>query len=485
MTPKLSLSLTEIKKRLNDYPVPQADLVIGIGRGGTYPAQMVASKIGANLQLIRVNYRDDDNLPQRESPVLLENLELEVKNGSSILLVDDVSVTGKTLEAVKEKLKDFQVTTLVFKGKADHVLFPEIKTCVEWPWNSGENSEPKDSEKKERREFLKTLAGLTAGMMLPLTGKPLTDAFGNILSNRSTPERDRLGDLLPKRKFGKTGTSVTMLGLGGAHIANMTEREAQKTIETAMEGGVRFFDNAESYGSGLAERRYGMFLTPKYRDLAFIQSKSTARDAKTMREHLEGTLKRMNTDYLDLWFIHAVGSPSDVDSRIKNGVLDVVLEAQKSGKVKYVGFSGHADYKAHLRMLERTDELQVCQMPINAFDPNYKSFINNVLPRLLEMGMAPIAMKTLANGGFFGGTSHFNHGNKPKIVPNALSVEEALYFSWSLPISVLVTGADHAEMLQEKIDLARKFKAFDEKKRLALVEKVAGFEGRLVEYYKI
>ena len=276
-----------------------------------------------------------------------------------------------------------------------------------------------------------------------------------------------------------------MLGMGGAHIANMTESEAQKTIETALEGGVRFFDNAESYGRGLAEKRYGMFLTPKYRDVAFIQSKSTARDAKTMREHLEGSLKRMNTDYLDLWFIHAVGSPSDVDNRIKNGVLDVVLEAQKSGKVKYVGFSGHSDYKAHQRMLERTDALQVCQMPINAFDPNYKSFINNVLPQLIKKEMAPIAMKTLANGGFFGGTSHFNHGDKPRIVPNTLTVEEALYFSWSLPISVLVTGADHAQMLQEKIDLARKFKALDEKKRMALVEKVAGFDGRLVEYYKV
>jgi len=326
---------------------------------------------------------------------------------------------------------------------------------------------------------------LTAGIMLPITVKPLTGNLGFPLLTANQVEKDRLGNLLPKRKFGNTGTSVTMLGLGGAHIANMSEKEAQKTIETALEGGVRFFDNAESYGSGLAERRYGMFLTPKYRDIAFIQSKSTARDGSTAKAHLEGTLKRMNTDYLDLWFIHAVGSPNDVDNRIKNGVLDVVLEAQKSGKVKYVGFSGHSDYRAHLRMLERTDDLQVCQMPINAFDPNYKSFINNVLPKLLEKGMAPIAMKTLANGGFFGGTSHFNHGDKPKIVPNAISVEEALYFSWSLPISVLVTGADNAAMLQEKIDLARKFKAFDEKKRMQLVDKVAGFDGRLVEYYKV
>ncbi|MFD2203139.1 aldo/keto reductase [Shivajiella indica] len=482
MATKHPLSFENIKQRLEEYPVPQAELVLGIGRGGANPAKMVAEKLGARLLVVKVNYRDDHNYPQRESPTLLEDLDIPLEQGSKILLVDDVSVTGKTLKKVKENLNGYQVITLVFKGKADHVLFPEIQTCVEWPWSRQDSTLAEES--KDRRIFLKSLAGLTAGMMLPLSANPIIDNLGSSLSKVNQTEKDRLGDLLPLRKFGKTGISVTMLGLGGAHIARMSEKEAQKTIETALAGGVRFFDNAESYGNGLAETRYGMFLTPNYRDIAFIQSKTTATTGRTAKEHLEGTLKRMKTDYLDLWFFHAVGSPSDVDNRIKNGVLDVVIEAQKSGKVRFVGFSGHADYKAHLRMLERTEELQVCQMPINAFDPNYKSFINNVLPKLIEKNIAPIAMKTLANGGFFGGTSHFMHGDKPKIVPNALSVEEALYFSWSLPISVLVTGADNASMLQEKINLAKEFKAFDEKKRMQLVDKVAGFDGRFVEYYK-
>lgn len=338
-----------------------------------------------------------------------------------------------------------------------------------------------NDQNNKRRAFLKSLAGLTAGVMLPLS-VPASEVGGT----KANPAfRDRLGDLLPKRKFGRSGESVTMLGLGGAHIARMSESEAEKTIERALEGGVRFFDTAESYGSGLSERRYGMFLTPKYRDIAFIQSKSTGRDAKTVQEHLEGTLKRLKTDHLDLWLIHAVTSPSDVDGRLERGVLDYVIKAKESGKVKHIGFSGHSDFNAHLRMLERTDILEACQMPINAFDPNYKSFITNVMPKLLEKGMAPCAMKTLANGGFFGGTSHFLHGDKPKIVPNALSVEEALYFSWSLPISVLVTGPDHADMLTEKINLARNFKALDETKRQQLVEKVANYDGRFVEYYKV
>ncbi|MEX2566654.1 MAG: aldo/keto reductase [Cyclobacteriaceae bacterium] len=343
----------------------------------------------------------------------------------------------------------------------------------------------KNNEENKRRAFLKSLAGLTAGIMLPMTSSEGRFTSASHASDNTGLFKDRLGDLLPKRKFGGSGEAVTMLGLGGAHIARMAEAEAQKTIEAALEGGIRFFDNAESYGNGTGERRYGQFLTPKYRDVAFIQSKSTARDGKTAQAHLEGTLKRMNTDYLDLWLIHAVTSPNDVDGRIERGVLEVVRKAKESGKVRFIGFSGHSDYHAHLRMLESTDILQACQMPINAFDPNYKSFINNVLPKLLEMKMAPMAMKTLANGGFFGGTSHFNHGGNPKIIPNSLSIEEAVHFSWSLPISVLITGADNADMVKEKIAFAKSFKAFDETKRKQLINKVADYNGQLVEYYKV
>ncbi|WP_209330442.1 aldo/keto reductase [Lunatimonas salinarum] len=338
--------------------------------------------------------------------------------------------------------------------------------------------------KNNRRDFLKSLAGLTAGMMLPLTATP-SGLGGSEINSTAARNVDRFGELLPLRKFGRSGKSITMLGLGGAHIARMSDAEAEKTIEKALEEGVRFFDNAESYGAGEGERKYGRFLTPKYRDIAFIQSKTTARDGKTAQAHLEGTLKRMNTDYLDLYYIHAVTSPADVDARLKNGVLDVLVKAKKEGKVRHIGFSGHSDFNAHLRMLEVTDLMEACQMPINAFDPNYKSFITNVLPILSEKQIAPVAMKTLANGGFFGGTSHFNHGDNAKIVPAVLSIQEALHFSWSMPISTLVTGADNAAMLLEKVELARNFRMMDEGKRQQLVEKVASFDGRLVEYYKV
>lgn len=331
-------------------------------------------------------------------------------------------------------------------------------------------------------------------MMVPLACQPKAAGRGEEVSNptlakfqettQGSPIQDRMGELLPQRLLGKTGESVTMLGLGGAHIARMSEQEAEKTIETAIAGGVRFFDNAEQYGNGLGEERYGKFLCPKYRDVAFVMTKTRATNAKIAQQHLEDSLRRLNTDYLDLYQIHAISSPNDVDGRLENGVLEYLMKAREEGKIRHIGFTGHQDYHAHQRMLESTDVPETCQMPINVFDPNYKSFINNVLPKLVEKNIAPLAMKTLANGGFFGGTSHFNSGDKPRIVPNALSVQEALHFVWSLPVSVVITGPDHAEMLQEKIDLARSFTVFSEVERQQLVEKVAAFDGGMVEYYK-
>lgn len=326
----------------------------------------------------------------------------------------------------------------------------------------------------DRRGFIKSLAALTTGLML-------SRAKGQ---GSQTPNRDRLGDLLPQRKLGKTGINVTMLGVGGAHIQRAGATIAHEIIETALAGGVRFFDNAQLYGPNEGEEFYGKYLCPKYRDIIFLMTKTYAKDAETTRKHLEGSLRRMKTDYIDLWQIHALGGPKDVDQRIEKGVLEVVLEAKKSGKVRHVGFTGHTSYQALMRMLEQTNELETCQMPINLFDPNYKSFINNVLPILTDREMGVIAMKTLANGGFLGGQKQFENGTNPRIVPNVASIKEALHFVWSLPVSVLVTGAESGPMMQEKIDIARSFVQLDEKARMQLVERVAGFDGEKVEFYK-
>ena len=329
---------------------------------------------------------------------------------------------------------------------------------------------------KNRRSILKTLAALTAGLLVPSKG---------ISSDLFSPG-DRIGELLPLRLLGKTGEKVTMLGLGGAHVARCDEKTAEALIERAIEGGIRFFDTAYSYGNGESEERYGKYLVPKYRDISYIMTKTTAESGKDALEEFERSLKRMKLDYVDLWQIHSIRNPQDVDTRLEQEVLEVFRKAKDSGKARHIGFTGHTDFNAHKRMLERTNILETCQMPINCFDPNYKSFINNVLPTLVDQQLGILAMKTLSNGGFFGGTSHYEGGDNPKIIPNVVSVREAIHFVWSLPISTLITGANDVEMLQEKIDLAKSFKKMDEKSRMDLVDRVgnAVLEGAKVEFYK-
>ncbi|RIH63874.1 aldo/keto reductase [Mariniphaga sediminis] len=329
---------------------------------------------------------------------------------------------------------------------------------------------------ENRRTFLKSLAGLTAGLSLH------SAAFGKDV------ETDRLGEILPKRKFGRTGEYVTILGTGGYHVGWTTERDAQEVIEAALEGGVRFFDTAESYSSGVSEERYGKYLTPKYRDLIFLMTKTTGNDAKTVQEHLEGSLRRLKVDQIDLYQVHSLRTPQDVDNRIENGVLDVLLKAKEQGKIRHIGFTGHQNPFAHTRMLERTEESDLFDgvlMPVNVLDPSYFSFTENVFPKALDRNLGIMAMKTLADGRFFAKKEQANWTSDDPVIPNYLSIKEAMYFAWSLPISVLITGSENATYMREKIALARSFTRFSEEQKTALIEKVRdiALTGK-VEYFK-
>lgn len=323
-----------------------------------------------------------------------------------------------------------------------------------------------------RRTFLTSLSALTTRLLVHHSSQANTS--------------DSLGELLPTRLLGRTGESVTMLGVGGAHIASvLSERDAEKAIELAIEGGIRFFDNAASYGNGEGERRYGKYLIPKYRDHIFLMSKAHLFDAKAVKQQLDSTLLNMKTDYLDLWQMHQVMNPEDADTRIAGGVLEAFLEAKESGKVRHIGFSGHNMPESHLRVLEKTELFETCQMPVNCADPTYGSFIRNVMPLLVKRNMGIIAMKTLACGGFFGGTTYFQSGQKPKVCPDRISVREAIHFVWSLPVSTLVTGPNNLEQLREKIDLALSFTEMDESNRLDLINRVADLNATGgVEFYK-
>lgn len=317
----------------------------------------------------------------------------------------------------------------------------------------------------DRRKFLERLAAVTSGLLLTPSE----------LSDWNATERDRLGELLPQRKLGSTGEAVTMLGVGGWHIGDMSERDAQATIEAALEGGVRFFDCAESYQDGGSERYLGRFLTPKYREEVFLMTKTNSFTAEETRSNLEESLRRLNTEYLDLWQVHSLDDPSDVDSRIEEGVFDVVRQAKAEGKVRHIGFTGHERPSAHQRVLERITDFETCQMPINVADPSYNSFIENVIPPLVERNMGILAMKTLANGRFF--------GDSP-VIPDRISIREALHFVWSLPVSTLITGPDNVDQMKENIELARSFEGMSEDDRQRLIKKVSDLAGTETEYYK-
>jgi aryl-alcohol dehydrogenase-like predicted oxidoreductase len=328
----------------------------------------------------------------------------------------------------------------------------------------------------DRRTFLKSMAGLTAGLSFS------NAAFGN------KSENDRLGEVLPRRKFGRTGEYVTMLGTGGFHVGWTTERDAQEVIEAALEGGVRFFDTAESYSKGVSEERYGKYLTPKYRDLIFLMTKTTGPDAKTVQEHLEGSLRRLKVDQIDLYQVHSIRTPQDVDDRIQKGVLEVLLKAKEQGKIKYIGFTGHQNPFAHARMLERTAQSDLFDgvlMPVNVLDPSYFSFTENVMPKALERNLGIMAIKSLADGRFFAKKEQANWTSDDPIIPNYLSIKEAMYFVWSLPVSVIISGNENATFMREKIALARSFSQYSEEQRMALVEKVKdiALTGK-VEYFK-
>lgn len=336
-----------------------------------------------------------------------------------------------------------------------------------------------------RKEFLTMLAGCAACLMVP----SLSHGEEKLVAAAAS-RSDRLGKLLPLRKLGSSGPVVTNLGVGGDHVGSASEKDAQAIIEKALEEGVRFFDNAPLYSNGKAEERYGKFLTPKYRNVSFIMTKTLATNRKDALKDLDASLSRMKTDYVDLWQMHALQNPKDVEERVKNGVFDAFLEAQTKGKVRHIGFTGHQSYKAHLKMLEEIKKLGVkmtaSQMPVNPADPHFESFVTHVLPKCVEAGIGVLAMKTLAYGRFFGGNKGWQRTEvsvKP-IIPAVLSVEDVFGFVWSLPITTLISGMENVQQVLQNTAIARKTWNWNQAERQKRIDAVAPFAGPDIEFYK-
>ena len=275
---------------------------------------------------------------------------------------------------------------------------------------------------------------------------------------------------LPTRRLGRTNEQVSILGLGGWHIglpARGDRQEAIRIMHAAIDEGLTFFDNSWDYHDGLSEEVMGEALSSAgRRQKVFLMTKNCERDYEGSRRNLEESLRRLQTDHVDLWQFHEMVYDNDPDWVFERGGIKYALEAQKAGKVRHIGFTGHKDPRIHRKMLQKPYDWATSQMPINVMDAHYRSFQKNVLPVCLEQNVGVIGMKSLGGGKIPSDTS--------------LTVHECRGYALSLPISTLCAGITSMKDLQQDLAIARNFKPFsdaEKKQILARAEPDAG-DGR-------
>jgi predicted aldo/keto reductase-like oxidoreductase len=243
-------------------------------------------------------------------------------------------------------------------------------------------------------------------------------------------------------------------------------------IHRAIELGVNFFDSARLYHDGRSDEIYGKALDGGLRKKVLLMSKAHLYDRASAMRQLEETLKAMRTDYLDLWQCHQVVTQKEVDQILgPNGSLEAFVAAKKQGKVRHIGFTGHADPAVHQRLLDSFDGWETVQHPVNLIDPHYLSFINSVLPNIRRKGLGLLAMKTNAIGGIT--------RNKIATIP------ECLRFAWSQNVDVVVSGVETLEQLEENVGVCKSFKKMTREEIAALLARTGkGPYGVEVENYK-
>ena len=277
---------------------------------------------------------------------------------------------------------------------------------------------------------------------------------------------------IPLRPLGKTGEMVSLIGLGGWSVANpaaLDEKQSLHLIQRAVHEGITFLDNAWDYHDGLAEERMGKALAEgKLRDKVFLMTKCCGRTAKDAQAGLEDSLRRLRTDHLDLWQFHEMCYDNDPDWIFaEDGAIHAALKALESGKVRYLGFTGHKDPSIHLKMLGKPFEWASVQMPLNVLDANYRSFQKLVLPELIRRNIGCIGMKSLGGSGAI-------------VTKAGVPIEQALGYVFSLPISTPVSGIDSEKVLDQNLKIVRDYSPMSESERHALETrylKVAG-DGR-------
>jgi len=330
-----------------------------------------------------------------------------------------------------------------------------------------------------RRVFCKSLgvswlASTTTFAQNPEHGGPpqLKESTGD----RPPPENLATPGEVPRRKFGRTDAVVSALGVGG-HAIGMasTKKESIRIVQEAIDGGITFMDNAWDYHDGRSEELMGEALQGR-RDKVFLMTKvcSHGRDKKVALKQLEESLKRLKTDHLDLWQIHEVVYENDPDLHFaQGGAVEALLAAREQGKVRFIGFTGHKSPAIHLKMLSHDFRFDSVQMPLSGFDANFRSFEREVLPVLLERGIAPIGMKSL-------------NGTAEAVKAGIITAEEAIRYAMSLPVTTTISGMDSLVVLRKNLKIARDFVPMTREEKEAYRQKCASAaeDGRF-ELYKV
>jgi predicted aldo/keto reductase-like oxidoreductase len=280
---------------------------------------------------------------------------------------------------------------------------------------------------------------------------------------------------VPRRPFGRHSDPVSIIGIGGYHLGKTkTIAEGVRIVHEAIDAGVNFLDNAWEYHDGESEQRMGRAIADR-RSAVFLMTKvcTHGRDARVAMRQLEQSLRRLRTDYLDLWQIHECVYYNDPERHFaRGGVVEALERAKAQGKVRYVGFTGHKDPEIHLRMLSFAFPFDACQLPLNGFDAHFRSFQARVLPELARQQIAPIGMKSLG-------------GDGRAVKKKAAAVEDALRYAMSLPVCTTVSGIDSLKVLRQNLKIARGFEPMTVPEQKAYERSLADYgpDGRF-ELYK-
>jgi len=281
------------------------------------------------------------------------------------------------------------------------------------------------------------------------------------------PPKPRAGDI-PRRTFGKTGEQLTVIGQAGGRFPLISFEEAKAITLRAYDLGINYFDNSVDYWDGRSEEVYGAVLPP-FRKHVFITTKANSRTRAGAEAELHLSLKRLRTDYLDLWQIHAVGEKAEVERIFgPGGAIEAFEAAKKAGKCRFIGFTGHHDPYVHLAMLKNYDKFDSILMPLNIADPGYLSFEKLTLPLAVERGMGIQGMK--------------NFGNAKLL--QSFSAKECLHYVLSLPISCTAIGCTTIGQLEDDVRFAQQFKPLSMEEMNALRQRAENIKGPYLEDWK-